>query len=194
MQEYLDCKFVSVVPENEILTAGKIWYVPHHYASTSSKFRVVFDCRAKYQGTLLNDNLLQRPDLTNSLVGVFLHFRQEPIAIVGNIKSMFYQVFMSEQDRDALRFLWYPDGNLKKAPVDHCMNVHIFGSTSLPSAAAFALQRVAEDNASNEDLFLVEMVLKNFYVDDLCKSCSTVDEAVSFWTSCVDCLKMVVFT
>ena len=178
MQEYLDCKFVSVVPDNEIPTAGKTWYVPHHCVSISSKFRIVFDCSAKYQGTSLNDNLLQGPDLTNSLVGVFLRFRQEPIAVVGDIKSMFYQVFVSEQDRDALRFLWYPDGDLEKAPVDHRMNVHVFGSTSSPSAAAFALRRVAEDNASNVDPFVIETVLKNFYVDDLCKSCSTVNEAV----------------
>ena len=114
MQEYLDCKFVSVVPENEILTPGKTWYVPHHCVSTSSKFYAIFDCSAKYQGTSLNDNLLHGPDLTNSLVVVFLHFRQEPIAIIGDIKSMFYQVFMSEQDRDALRFLWYPDSDLRK--------------------------------------------------------------------------------
>ena len=114
----------------------------------------------------------------NSLVGMFLRFRQEPIAIVGDIKSMFYQVFVSEQYRDALRFLWYPDGDLEKAPVDHRMNVHVFGSTSSPSAAAFALRRVAEDNASNVDPFVIETVLKNFYADDLCKSCSTVNEAV----------------
>ena len=91
---------------------------------------------------------------------------------------MFYQVFASKQDRDALRFLWYPDGNLEKAPADHRMNVHVFGSTSSPSAAAFALRRVAEDNASNVDPFMVETVLKNFYVDELCKSCSSVDETV----------------
>ena len=175
MQEYLDCKFVNVVPDNEIPTARKTCYVPHHCVSTSSKFCIVFDCSAKYQGTSRNDNLLQGPDLTNSLVGVFLRFTQEPIAIVGDIKSMFYQVFVSEQDRDALRFLWYPDGDLEKAPVDHLMNVHVFGSTSSPSAAAFALQRVAKDNASNVDPFVIETVLKNVYVDDLCNSCSTVN-------------------
>ena len=58
------------------------------------------------------------------------------------------------------------------------MNVYVFGSTSLPSAAAFALQTVAIDNASNVDPFVVETELKNFYVDNLCKSCSTADEAV----------------
>ena len=80
--------------------------------STSSKFCVVFDCGAKYHSTSLNDNLLQGSDVTNSLVEVFLYFRQESIAIVDDIKSMFYQIFVSEQDRDALRFLWYPDGDV----------------------------------------------------------------------------------
>ena len=84
---------------------------------------------------------------------------------------MFYQIFVSEKDRDALRFLWYPDGDLEKTPV-------VFGSTSSHSAAAFALRKVAEDDASNVDPFVVETVLKNFYFDDLCRSCSTVNEAV----------------
>ena len=57
-------------------------------------------------------------------------------------------------------------------------DINVFGNTSPPSAAIFALRKVAEDNASNVDSFVVETVLKNFYVDNLCKSCSTVDETV----------------
>ena len=34
---------------------------------------------------------------------------QEPIAVVGDIKSCFYQVFVDENDRDAFRFLWFPN-------------------------------------------------------------------------------------
>ncbi len=46
----------------------------------------------------LNTELLQGPDLTNSLVGVLLRFRQEPIAMMADIKSMYYQVRVPRSD------------------------------------------------------------------------------------------------
>jgi len=54
------------------------------------KFRVAHDCAARYQGVALNDKLLQGPDLTNSLVGVLLRFRQGKIAFTADIKAMFF--------------------------------------------------------------------------------------------------------
>ena len=83
-------------------------YIPQRCVTSSNKFRIVFDCSAKSFNVSFNDKLLQGPQLTNSLMGVFLRFRQEPIAEVGDIKSMFHQVFVAEEDRDALRFLWFP--------------------------------------------------------------------------------------
>ena len=43
-------------------------------------------------GTSLNKNLLQGLDYTNRLVGVLLRFREENVALVGDIESMFHQV------------------------------------------------------------------------------------------------------
>lgn len=53
---------------------GKVWYIPHHgvYHPVTQKLRVVFDCGASYKGTSLNEQLLQGPDLTSSLVGVII--------------------------------------------------------------------------------------------------------------------------
>ncbi len=41
---------------------GRLWYIPHHgvYHPKKQKIRVVFDCGASYQGTSLNEHLLQR--------------------------------------------------------------------------------------------------------------------------------------
>ena len=66
---------------------GRTWYLPHHpvfHPAKPGKIRVVFDCSAKFRGSSLNDHLLQGPDLTNSLVGVLIRFRQERVALMSD--------------------------------------------------------------------------------------------------------------
>ena len=70
----------------------------------------VFDNSAKYLGTSLNDQLLRRPDLTNSLVGVLSRaYPLEQIALMADVEAMFHQVRVRPSDFDALRFLWWPN-------------------------------------------------------------------------------------
>lgn len=90
--------------------------------------RVVFDCGAEFKGTSLNSQLLQGPNLTSSLLGVLIRFRQEPVAVMAEIQSMFHQVKVAEEHLDFLRFLWLPEGNLEQELVHYCMTVHLFGA------------------------------------------------------------------
>ena len=53
---------------------------------------------AKPKVRVIYDQLLQGPDLTNSLVGVLTRFRKEPIAFMSDIKTMFYQVRVRPSD------------------------------------------------------------------------------------------------
>ena len=57
------------------------------------------------------------------------------------------------------------------------MIANVFGAKLFPSCAAFALKMTAEENAVNADPNVLETVCKNIYVDDLCKSCRSEDEA-----------------
>jgi len=50
----------------------------------------------------------------------------EPVALVSDIASMF-QIRVDQKDCDALRFLWWPSGDLNTEPTDHQMLVHLFG-------------------------------------------------------------------
>ena len=117
----------------------------------------------------MNDQLLQGPDLTNSLVGVLTRFREERVAFMSDVESMFYQVLVRPSDCDALRFLWWPNGNLDQPPEEFRMRVHLFGGASSPSCANFALRKTAEDNKEEFDPVAIETVNKNFYVDDCLK-------------------------
>ena len=58
---------------------GRTWYHPVFHHAKPGKNCVMFDCSAKFRGSSLNDNLLQGPDLTNSLVGVLIRFRPERV-------------------------------------------------------------------------------------------------------------------
>lgn len=159
---------------------GKVWYIPHHgvYHPKKKKLRIVFDCGASYQGTTLNKQLLQGPNLTSTLIGVLTRFRCEPVAVMADVEAMFHQVFVPPEDADLLRFLWWPEGNISKDLVEYRMAVHLFGATSSPSCASYALRKCAEDNREFFDATVVNTVLHNFYVDDCLKSVSSEEEAV----------------
>ena len=78
-----------MVHENAVNYAKQhLWYLPHHPVFTANKpekIRVVFDCAAQYHGVSLNSQLLQGPDLTNSLFRVLIHFREDPVALMADI-------------------------------------------------------------------------------------------------------------
>ena len=65
---------------------SNVWFIPHHgvyHPLKPEKICVVFDCSGRFRSFSLNDNLLQGPDLTNSLLRVLCRFRLKPIAIHG---------------------------------------------------------------------------------------------------------------
>ena len=141
--------FARKVPSDRLFAkTGQLWCIPHHgvyHAKKPNKIRVVFDCSARCGGTSLNDQLLQGPDLTNRLVGVLTRFRQGPVAFMSDIDAMFHQVRVPEGQRDLLRFLWWPDGDLTQNLEEYQMNVHLFGAVSSPSCSIFALRKAADD-------------------------------------------------
>ena len=160
---------------------GKTWYLPHHavfHPAKPGKVRVVFDCSAKYRGSSLNDQLLQGPDLTNSLVGVLTRFREESVALMADIEAMFHQVRVKPDDSNALRFLWWPNRDLNAQPQEFMMTVHLFGGVSSPSCANFALRKTADDN-QGFDPEIVNTVKRNFYVDDCLKSVKSEQDGIS---------------
>lgn len=107
--------YAEEVPEHQLERAeGNVWHLPHHgvFHPQKGSLRVVFDCGAEFRGTSLNSELLQGPNLTRSLVGVLMRFRQEPIAVMVDVQAMFHQIKVDEQHLDFLRFLWWPEGKL----------------------------------------------------------------------------------
>ena len=172
MEEMMKNGYAEEVQE-EVPNKGHIWYLPHHgvrHPQKPEKLRVVFDCAAKFHDISLNDKLLQGPDLTNDLLDVLMRFRDGHVAFTADVEAMFYQVSVPREDRDFLRFLWWPNGDLEMRPKTFRMTVHLFGACSSPSCASYALQRTAKDHGMCFEDDIAQTIAKNFYVDDCLRS------------------------
>ena len=122
--------------------SGKTWYIPHHgvvHPAKPGKVCVVFDCSVKYCVTLLNNQLISGPDLTNQLVGVLTRFREEHVAFIADVEAMFHQVRVPKGQRSLLRFLWWDTS-----------------PTSSPSCSNYVLKQNSVDNKKNLGLMQQE--------------------------------------
>ena len=177
MNDLIKNGYAEKIPQSRLETEkGHVWYLPHHgiyHPQKPGKMRVVFDCSCEFEGTSLNKELLQGPDLTNSLVGVLLRFRVERVAFLADIEAMFHQVRVPLEQRSYLRFLWWPNGKTNYELEEYQMCVHLFGAVSSPSCVNFALKQTAEDNEKIYGTEASETIHRNFYVDDLLKSTAT---------------------
>ena len=127
--------------------------------------------------------LLQKgPDLLSNLVGVILGFREQQVAISADIEQMFMQIKVAPSDRAFLRFLWNHNGKFEEYEYTR----HIFGATSSPCIASYALRRSARDN---QDKFpqVLHVIERNVYTDDLYISTADVESAVNVMNSTKEC-------
>ena len=157
------------------------WYLPTfgvYHPQKPDQIRVVFDSSAQQDGISLNNVMLTGPDLNNSLLGVLIRFRKEPVAIVADIQQMFYCFGVREDHRDHLRFLWYRDNDLTKDIIDYRMTVHVFGNSPSPAVAIYGLRRAAQEGESDHGADTREFVERHFYVDDGLTSLPTPIEAI----------------
>ncbi|XP_056003746.1 uncharacterized protein LOC125682784 [Ostrea edulis] len=154
------------------------WFLPIfavYHPQKPGQARVVFDSSAKFNGLSLNDVLLTGPDLVNSLLGVLMRFRREPVAILADIQKMFFCFRVEPQHRNFLRFLWHEDCDLNKPLVQFRMRVHVFGNRPSPAVATYGLRLCIQ----GADPKVVEYIDKDFYVDDGLASLPTPSSAIT---------------
>ena len=182
MKNIIKNGYAEKVPNMRKLEKNNVWYILHHgvyHPKKPNKIRVIFDCVAEQRGESLNKHLLQGPDLTNNLTGVPCGFREESIAFMCDIEATFHQVRVYECHRDLLRFLWWEDGDFSREPEEYRMAVHLFGATSSPRLANFALKSTVNDYESEFGVAAADCLRNDFYIDDGLKSVPSIDEAVT---------------
>lgn len=191
MQRIFDANHVEVAPPLRDLE--ECWYLPIfgvYHPKKPDQIRGVFDSSAKYDGVSLNSVLLSGPDLTNSLLGVLLRFRKNPVAITADIQQMFHCFLVKEEHRNFLRFLWYENNDPSKELKEYRMRVHVFGNSPSPAVATYGLRRTAEIAAEQFGVDVKEFVQRNFYVDDGLQSLPTSVEAIDLLKRTQEALKV----
>ena len=180
MDEMIQMGYAEKVIKTNV-SGGNEWYIPHFgvYHPQKKKVRVVYDCAAKINNISLNDVLYQGPDLTNSLLLVLMRFRLGEYAYTADIAKMFYQVRVPENDRRFLQFYWWSDGDTSRKPEVYHMNVHLFGASSSPSVATYALRRTALDRQDQYPETIINGMCNNFYVDDHLKASNSEKELLN---------------
>ncbi|XP_069129320.1 uncharacterized protein [Argopecten irradians] len=167
MKRMFDSNHAELAPP--MTSDEESWYLPIfgvYHPKKKDQIRVVFDSSARFNGLSLNDVLMSGPDLTNSLLGVLMRFRREPIGITADIQQMFYEFRVEEKHRNFLRFFWFKDNNPDLELIEYRMCVHVFGNSPSPAIATYGLRKSAEAVEEIYGKDVSEFVRKDFYVDD----------------------------
>ncbi|XP_064465049.1 uncharacterized protein LOC135376466, partial [Ornithodoros turicata] len=163
-----------------------VYYMPHQAVlretSSTTKLRVVFDCSSSNGSTKsLNDCLEVGPNLNPDVVELMINFRINKVALVADVEKAFLQIQVKEDDRDALRYLWYEGKPQKGSPlpkVEHWRMTRVpFGTTASPFLLAATLRhhfKVMEQEYPDT----AKMLGKHIYVDDLVTGANDAKEAI----------------
>nr|XP_055025291.1 uncharacterized protein LOC129415362 [Misgurnus anguillicaudatus] len=175
IQKLIQAGYITPLTTNQCDLSLHSWYIPHHMVNHNGKDRIVFNCSFEFQGQSLNEHLMPGPTLGASLLGVLLRFREHPVAICSDIRGMFHQVRLLDEDKPYLRFLWRNEKTMEPATV-YQWEVLPFGTTCSPCCATFALQSHVKNYLEPTDE-VRKTVERGFYVDNCLQSVPTEEQA-----------------
>ena len=158
---------------------GPFFYISHlgvpNPRSKSTPFRIVFNSSQSYKGASLNDHLCKGPDAyLNNQLGILLRWRENEVALVGDIKKMYNSIILEEEEQHCHRYLWSNiDDPVPKTFVITRVNM---GDRPAGAISTEALYLTAE-RFSDEHPAAATMLKVSSYVDDLMDSTETAEEA-----------------
>ena len=187
VQEYIDEGHARKISELPVPKDIVTYYLPLLAVTRPDKpgrWRVCHDGAAKlplpnsrsFTKLCLNDMLLAGPDLLNRLIGVLIRFRRHRVAISGDIRGFFHQVFVHEKDIPSFRFCWFEDKEMTKI-ANYEMTVQVFGAKSSPCVATWVVRHHAKRMEGKARMETLKAINKSLYVDDLMASFPTTEMA-----------------
>ncbi|XP_026467856.1 uncharacterized protein LOC113371444 [Ctenocephalides felis] len=173
----IEAQVISIGHVNDS-AANEGYYIPHFAVikdSSSTPLRIVFDASAKNaEFPSLNANLFSGPKLQSNIITILLNFRFGEIALTADIKQMYRNILIRDQDRRFQRILW------RFSPEDplgiYELNTVTFGITSSPFHALRTIKQLAKDESKNYPL-ATDIIQNDIYIDDVVTSADTVEIA-----------------
>ena len=104
--------------------------------------------------------------LLNDIFGVLLRFRENEVAILGDISKMYHRMTIPETDQHVHRFLWRNMDSSKELDV-YVKTVLTFGDRPAPAMAQTALRRTAQENKESYPE-AAKTLTDKVYIDDIC--------------------------
>jgi hypothetical protein len=178
------------IPESEIeVEPGRCMYLDHHAVAHPRKVdrRIVFNPsmeikpHARVPGVSLNSQIMDCPNMLEQVFGVLVRFREQPVAVVGDIQAFFHALRTTKQDQDYHRYLWLSDSKDVNSEVVHFrMLRHLFGGAASQAAALKGRNWAFDHGASSvgwtpED---VRKIIRSFYSDDNMRSFQSAEMAI----------------
>ena len=170
----------EVSPEELAAYKGPYTYINHlivpNPSSLSTPWRIVFNSSQTYKGASLNDHLCKGPDAyLNNQLGVILRWREEEIAVVGDIRKMYNSVHLETVEQHCHRYLW---SELEDpAPKTFVITRVNMGDRPAGAISTEALYMTA-DRFFLDHPSAATMLKRGSYVDDLMDSVETREAAL----------------
>ncbi|XP_036341067.1 uncharacterized protein LOC118750456 [Rhagoletis pomonella] len=177
--KYIENGYARRIPDDEeCIDTGFKWYLPHFAVQNPhkpGKMRIVFDAAAKVNGIALNSALIKGPEHAKPLLDILFRFREGAVAVAADIREMFSQVLIKQQDQQAQRFLWR-GGNHLQPVQQYVMQSMVFGAICSPCIAEYVKNKNAEEF---RQLYpdAVAAIINSHYVDDFVASFRDQQEA-----------------
>lgn len=197
---YLDSDHMTMLSntESDCLTFNEnglpfynCFYLPHHAVinelSTSTPVRVVFNAsKPSTNGNSLNNIVFPGPALQNDLIAILLNWRCHRIVFMGDIKQMYRQIRLHDDDVTFHRILWrdYPAEEIR----EYGMKRLTFGTNYAPCGAIQTVRALADANKATH-FEAAEIIEKDIYVDDIISGSHDIPSALRLQSEIIQIFK-----
>ncbi|XP_033212244.1 uncharacterized protein LOC117169845 [Belonocnema kinseyi] len=136
-------------------------------------------------GLSLNEVHRVGPVVQNDLFSITMRFHQYPIVLSVDIAQMYRQIKVTENQQDLQRILWRKDAS---ELIQHFrLTTVTYGTALAPFLATRNLRKIGGDNKQGYPS-ASQVVMRDFYVDDLLTGANTVEGARQLKTELIQLL------
>ena len=179
------------IPEDE-LKSTDCYYLAWFSVETGcgpdgkGKFRIVMDASGKVDNVSLNDCLFSTPEITSSIFNSAFAFRHKKFVVTADIKKMFFQFIIPEEQRNYLRILVHEDLDPCKPIVHKRFKRDPFGVSQAGVIASLGVKLTARDNLSGASVETLNAINQDTYMDDFNATADTPELAAKIGLEVLD--------